>query len=108
MWSVIHQVYNWLGSNPRAKGYPVASESRNLVRKDTGRRRAPDSRLPPGSIELDEVAVAPEVAYRRIWIEIQRRHPEPVNAIGLRIDPRDQMELKRWRDAGIDHHLRKS
>jgi hypothetical protein len=48
-----------------------------------------------------------ETAVRRNWIEMQKRHDEPVNAIGLRIDPKDQMTLKVWRDEGIDRFVLK-
>jgi len=47
-----------------------------------------------------------EPIYLRSWIAIQKRHEVPVNPIGLRIDPKDQMGLKRWREAGIDRFVR--
>jgi len=39
---------------------------------------------------------------RKNWIEIQKRHDVPVNAIGLKIDPKDEATLRVWRDEGID------
>jgi len=44
---------------------------------------------------------------KQSWIDIQKRHEVPVNALGLDIDPRDQMTLKLWRDEGIDRFLKK-
>ena len=82
----------------------MACESRNSVRKRAARAA---SGRPATAPQVEPPPVPAEIAYRRTWIEMQKRHEEPVNAIGLRIDPRDQMELKRWRDAGIDLHLRK-
>jgi hypothetical protein len=39
---------------------------------------------------------------KKHWIEIQKKYDEPVNAIGVRIDPNDSVTLKVWRDEGID------
>lgn len=44
---------------------------------------------------------------KKLWIENQKKYDEPVNAIGVRIDPRDTATLKVWRDEGIDQ-FRKS
>ncbi len=44
---------------------------------------------------------------KKLWIEIQKKYDDPVNAIGVRIDPRDSATLKVWRDEGIDQ-FRKS
>lgn len=44
---------------------------------------------------------------KKNWIEIQKQHDVPVNAIGLKVDPKDQMTLRVWRDEGIDQFLRK-
>ncbi len=44
---------------------------------------------------------------KKNWVEIQKKHENPVNAIGLKIDPKDQATLKIWREEGIDQHLKK-
>lgn len=44
---------------------------------------------------------------KKNWIDIQKRHDAPVNAIGLKIDPRDAVTLKVWRDEGIDQFIKK-
>ena len=46
-------------------------------------------------------------AVRKNWIEVQQRYDYPVNAIGVKIDPRDQVTMKVWRDEGIDQHMKK-
>ena len=43
---------------------------------------------------------------KTMWIEIQKKYDDPVNAIGVRIDPRDSATLKVWRDEGIDQFLK--
>jgi len=48
-----------------------------------------------------------DAAVRKNWIEMQKRHEEPISPIGLRIDPKDQMTLKVWRDEGIDRFVLK-
>lgn len=47
-----------------------------------------------------------ESVVKKNWIEIQKRHPHPVNAIGMRIDPKDAKTLKVWREEGIDLFLK--
>jgi len=44
---------------------------------------------------------------RKTWIDIQKRHDVPVNAIGVRIDPKDINTLQVWREAGVDQFVRK-
>jgi hypothetical protein len=44
---------------------------------------------------------------KKNWIEIQKRHDVPVNAIGMKIDPKDTNTLRVWRDEGIDKFLKK-
>ena len=44
---------------------------------------------------------------KKMWIEIQKKHATPVNAIGVRIDARDAATLKVWRDEGIDQFQKK-
>jgi hypothetical protein len=46
-------------------------------------------------------------AVKKNWIEIQKKHDVPVNAIGCKIDPKDEKTLKVWRDEGIDKFLKK-
>lgn len=41
------------------------------------------------------------------WIEIQKNHNTPVNAIGVKIDPKDEKTLKVWKEEGIDKFLQK-
>jgi hypothetical protein len=41
------------------------------------------------------------------WQEIQKKYPQPVNAIGIKIDPKDQATLKVWKEAGLDKFLKK-
>ena len=40
------------------------------------------------------------------WIEIQKKHDVPVNAIGLKINSKDEATLKVWREEGIDEYLK--
>jgi hypothetical protein len=44
---------------------------------------------------------------RKTWIELQKKNDVPVNAIGMKIDSRDEFTLKVWREEGIDRFLRK-
>jgi hypothetical protein len=44
---------------------------------------------------------------KKMWVEIQKRHAVPVNAIGVKIDTRDAATLKVWKDEGIDQFQRK-
>lgn len=46
-------------------------------------------------------------AVKNNWIAIQRKHDVPVNAIGVKIDPRDERTLSVWREEGIDQFLKK-
>jgi hypothetical protein len=43
---------------------------------------------------------------KRNWEEIQKQHTVPVNAIGVKIDPKDQMTLRVWRELEIDKFMR--
>ncbi|NWJ49034.1 MAG: hypothetical protein HXX08_24520 [Chloroflexi bacterium] len=43
---------------------------------------------------------------KRNWEDIQKRHSYPVNAIGVRIDPKDKETLRVWRENGIDRFLK--
>jgi hypothetical protein len=46
-------------------------------------------------------------AVRKNWEEIQKKFDVPVNAIGVKINPRDQATLKVWKEEGIDRFLKK-
>ena len=48
-----------------------------------------------------------EPAIKKNWIEIQKRLDVPVNAIGVKIDSKDEKTLKVWRDEGIDQFIRR-
>lgn len=39
---------------------------------------------------------------RKNWIEIQKKNDAPVNAIGVKIDSKDEKTLKIWKEEGID------
>lgn len=49
--------------------------------------------------------MALDPAIRKAWIEIQKNHPVPVNAIGVPIPSEDEATLAVWRREGIDRHL---
>ncbi len=51
------------------------------------------------------MAVDPSI--KKNWIEIQKKFDVPVNAIGVKIDPKDQMTLKVWKEEGIDKFVKK-
>lgn len=44
---------------------------------------------------------------KKNWIEIQQRSDVPVNAIGVKIDPKDEKTLKVWRQEGIDKFVKR-
>ncbi len=44
---------------------------------------------------------------KKNWEEIQKRHAVPVNAIGVKISPKDEATLKVWRAEGIDKWVKK-
>ena len=46
-------------------------------------------------------------AIKKNWSEIQRKHDTPVNAIGVKIDPKDANTLRVWREEGIDQFMKK-
>ncbi|WP_167331667.1 hypothetical protein [Desulfogranum mediterraneum] len=41
------------------------------------------------------------------WIEIQKKSAVPVNALGIKIDPKDEKTLKVWKEEAIDTFLKK-
>ncbi len=44
---------------------------------------------------------------KKNWIEIQKSYNTPVNAIGVKINPKDEKTLRVWKEEGIDKFLRK-
>jgi len=44
---------------------------------------------------------------KKNWIELQKKNDAPVNAIGVKIDPKDEKTLKVWKDEGIDQFIKK-
>lgn len=51
--------------------------------------------------------MAIDPAIKKNWIEIQKNYDLPVNAIGVKIDPKDEKTLKVWREEGIDQFVKK-
>ena len=49
--------------------------------------------------------VKPQV--KKNWSEIQKKYSFPVNAIGVKINPKDKATLKVWQDEGIDQFVKK-
>lgn len=48
-----------------------------------------------------------DTAVKKNWIEVQKKHAVPVNAIGVKIDPKDEKTMKVWKDEGIDEFVKK-
>ena len=44
---------------------------------------------------------------KKNWIDIQKKHDVPVNAIGLKIDSKDEKTLKVWKEEGIDQFVKR-
>jgi hypothetical protein len=44
---------------------------------------------------------------KKNWEETQKKSDVPVNAIGIKVDPKDQATLKVWRDEGIDKFMKR-
>ena len=44
---------------------------------------------------------------KKNWSDIQKKHDVPVNAIGVKIDAKDEKSLKVWKDEGIDTHMKR-
>ena len=44
---------------------------------------------------------------KKNWEEIQRKYEHPVNAIGVRIQDKDQATLRVWKTEGIDKFVRR-
>jgi hypothetical protein len=48
-----------------------------------------------------------DTAVKKNWIEVQKKNTAPVNAIGVKIDSKDEKTLKVWKDEGIDEFVKK-
>ncbi len=48
-----------------------------------------------------------DTAVKKNWIEVQKKHTVPVNAIGVKIDTKDEKTMKVWKDEGIDEFVKK-
>ncbi len=46
-------------------------------------------------------------AVKKNWIEVQKKHSVPVNAIGVKINAKDEKTLKIWKEEGIDKFMQK-
>ena len=46
-------------------------------------------------------------AIKKNWIEIQKQHDVPINAIGVKIDAKDKKTLKVWKEEGIDQFMKR-
>jgi len=46
-------------------------------------------------------------AIKKNWIDIQKRHDVPVNAIGVKIESKDEKTMKVWQDEGIDQFIKR-
>jgi len=44
---------------------------------------------------------------KKNWIDLQKKAEFPVNAIGVKIDPKDQATLRVWKQEGIDQFVKK-
>ena len=44
---------------------------------------------------------------RKNWESIQQKYDFPVNAIGVKIDTKDEKTLRVWKDEGIDNFIKK-
>ena len=44
---------------------------------------------------------------KKTWIDIQKKYDVPVNAIGVKIDPKDANTLRIWKEEGIDKFVKK-
>jgi hypothetical protein len=55
--------------------------------------------------EMADFQIDPLV--KKHWEEIQKRHEVPVNAIGVKIDPRDQTTLTVWKALEINKFIKR-
>lgn len=51
--------------------------------------------------------MAIDATVKKNWIEIQKKHKIPVNAIGMKIRDDDVKTLKVWKNEGIDVYMKK-
>lgn len=51
--------------------------------------------------------MAIDIRIKRNWIEIQKKNTLPVNAIGVKINPKDEKTMRVWKEEGIDQYLKK-
>jgi hypothetical protein len=51
--------------------------------------------------------MALDASIKKNWIAIQTKRDHPVNAIGMKIDPKDAQTMKVWKDEGIDQFVKK-
>jgi len=51
--------------------------------------------------------MALDAVIKKNWIEIQKKNTVPVNAIGVKIDPKDERTMKVWQEEGIDAFVKK-
>jgi hypothetical protein len=51
--------------------------------------------------------MALDAIIKKNWIEVQKKNTAPVNAIGIKINPKDEKTLKIWKDEGIESFLKK-
>lgn len=51
------------------------------------------------------MAINPSI--KKAWIETQKKHDAPVNAIGIKIDLKDANSLRIWKEEGLDQFVKK-
>jgi hypothetical protein len=44
---------------------------------------------------------------KKAWIEIQKKHDVPVNALGVKVNIKDEKTLRVWNEEGIDRFVKK-
>lgn len=44
---------------------------------------------------------------KKNWEDIQKKFDKPVNAIGVKIDPKDEKTMSVWKEEGIDKFMKK-
>lgn len=48
-----------------------------------------------------------DASVKKNWVEIQKKHNVPVNAIGVKIKDNDTKTMKIWKEEGLDNFLKK-
>jgi len=51
--------------------------------------------------------MALDAIIKKNWIEVQKKNTVPVNAIGVKINPKDEKTMNIWKGEGIDSFLKK-